>query len=166
MKRTITSLLFITFMSCGPSHPLTYVEIQQFGDQSLHGFTLVDAHDSVIVVRPAYSWNNGGQNINVPASKVDRIFIQRNNTGSGILGCAVGGLAGIGATALIINSDHSNNALSVVSDVFLSVLASYALMGTGAYVGCKIADNMEQIDLGTPDTWKLLKTRSESFDKD
>ena len=150
MKRIIISTLFITLMSCGPSHPLNYVHIQ-VGNDSTKVCYVVGMADSTLEV---LNENSAHASLDrIPLSKISRLSIQRNTTPYGW----IGGLSACTATAAGILIYEKANGIK--GDGGEGIVAEVAFP-VGAFLGCNLSDGMQELDLGNPDSRNLLLNRS------
>ncbi|MEP7233954.1 MAG: hypothetical protein ABI778_01540 [Ignavibacteriota bacterium] len=152
MKRIVYSVLLVFLMSCGESHPLNYVNLR-IGNASPKNYTVRNVTETSVFLMPE---DPAKDTIEVyPLSDLGQATIQRNTALYGW----IGGLAvfsATAATALVIEKANG-----VRGDGFEGSIA-FAVAPIGAFIGCKAADGMKDIDLQTPEGRKLLKERAES----
>jgi hypothetical protein len=112
---------------------------------------LVDVTDSALLVTTR-AWSSEPTE-QIALSKISHLTIQRNTTPYGWIG-------GLSACTLVtggaIISEKTSGKHGDGSEGVFGLL-SFPL---GAFIGCNVSDNMEEIDLGSPDALKWLKRRS------
>ena len=149
MKRIAYCIFLAALLSsCGPSHPLNAIRVQNEDSKKWQDFYLLQDHDTEIV---AYSSDQRKDLSEVlPLEKMQRIAFQGQTTAGQWIG-AFGGFF-VGASIVTANNRISN----------VVYPASFAL---GWYIGHWLTDRWIELDPYSLETRELLQSRSKYFDK-
>jgi hypothetical protein len=174
MKQVVFTVLVIAVMSCG-THPQSYVEVREHGDSVQRGYIILSATDSTVTLQKNYPGSSADiAPRTVPFSNIDHIYSQ----GDVFTGSAVGGATGLGvgfsAGILLFRpkpekSDPGSldiiNPDGIVAAIEIMALSEVTTIA-GGIIGCRIADRMQEIDLGTRSSVKRLQQRSVEASRD
>jgi hypothetical protein len=150
MKRILLSFLLIGLFSCGPSHPLNYVQLEG----KPQNYRLVDATDSSITIG---SYDKTTAFETIPFRDISHLYIQRNSAPygwwSGLIGCAA-----FTAGAIIIDKSggKQGDGLEAVGGVLYVGIPV-------AIIVSKAADGMQEVDFNTPEGVRFLKERAGTY---
>jgi hypothetical protein len=151
MKCIACFLLLLLFLSsCGPSHPLNYARIE-FDNQKINNYYLLEVFDSSIVgVRSDLAY----QIDTISFSRINHLYLQgRTNAGEWIGGA---GLWLLGSGTLIAIQKAKN----IQGDGFEGI-AMLPAIPIGIFIGNKITDHLNEVDLYSPEGQAVLKERTE-----
>ncbi|HYM21436.1 MAG TPA: hypothetical protein VEW28_10605 [Candidatus Kapabacteria bacterium] len=150
LKKFLAPLvLFSASIGCNETHSLNYVQLQ-IGTAPLTGYYLLRVDDSAMTVTPRPRPMDTIEKIQFNA--INRMYIQRSTTTYTWLGAGAGYLVGI---AILYATTTPIERSDGLAGIFVE-----PLIPLGAIVGCKLADGMQEVDIGSKDQRLLLRQRA------
>jgi hypothetical protein len=143
-------LLLLLLASCGPSHPLNYAKIE-LDNKKINDYYLLDVFDSSIVgVRSDLAY----QIDTIPFRRINHLYLQGKTKAGEWIGGAGLWLVGTGTVIAIQKAEHFRG------DGFEGIPLLLAVP-VGIFIGNKITDHLNEVDLYSPVGQADLKERTE-----